>query len=350
MIAVSRRGLLLSGLWTAFLVALPKRAISQASDAIDLRYVNPELRPFAQKIMQIMAQTPAGTAANIPAMRLQMASYAAPPLAMPPWTLRTLPGSAGAPDVPVYVINAQAGTNAPAILHTHGGGFIAGRPQAQLAGLQSMAQTLGCVIVSVDYRLAPETRWQGSLHDNYTALRWLYTNAEALGADRRRIAVLGESAGGGHAALLAITARDRGEVPLCAQVLVYPMLDDRTCVRAPANPHIGALLWTPALNRLGWESFLGMAPGTHAVPIAAVPARHRDLRGLPPTFIGVGGIDLFVDEDVTYARRLIDAGVPTELVVVPGAFHGFDGIAAPTRLAQQFSAAKIAALRRAFSA
>jgi acetyl esterase/lipase len=212
-----------------------------------------------------------------------------------------------------------------------------------------MAVALNCVIVTVEYRLAPETTFKGSIEDNYTALKWVYRNAAQLGIDRNRIAVMGESAGGGHAALLAIAARERGEVPLVFQALVYPMLDDRTgTVTTPTAP-IGTLVWTSSQNRFGWQSFLGRTPGTANIPSAAVPARQASLKGLPPAFIGVGSIDLFVDEDVDYARRLIDSGVETELLVVPGAFHGFDGLAAETSIARQFTAAKLEALRQAFA-
>jgi acetyl esterase/lipase len=157
---------------------------------------------------------------------------------------------------------------------------------------------------------------------------------------------MGESAGGGHAAMLAIAARDRGEVPLVYQALIYPMLDDRTGSTRKPPPYIGAVFWTPEENRFGWTSLLGVPAGSARVPNGAVPARIRDLRGLPPAFIGVGSIDLFVDEDIDYARRLIDAGVPTELNVVPGAFHGFDNLGM-TSIAKQFKSALIAALASA---
>jgi acetyl esterase/lipase len=176
----------------------------------------------------------------------------------------------------------------------------------------------------------------------------LYHNSEEVGVDPKRIAVMGESAGGGHAALLALTARDRGAIPIIFQVLIYPMLDDRTGTSVHPKSPIGSLMWTGDKNHFGWRSFLGREPGTRDVPSRAVPARYDRLSGLPPAFIGVGSIDLFVDEDVEFARRLIDAGVATELRVVPGAFHGFDGIAAETSLAKDFTSAKLAALRRAF--
>ncbi len=134
---------------------------------------------------------------------------------------------------------------------------------------------------------------------------------------------MGDSVGGGHAALLAVRARDRQEVPLCLQVLIYPMLDDRTGSGVNAES-VGNILWSASLDRIGWRSFLGAEPGTADVPVAAVPARLSELSGLPPTFIGVGSIDLFSNEDIDYARRLIAAKVPTEFHIVPGAFHGFD--------------------------
>lgn len=182
----------------------------------------------------------------------------------------------------------------------------------------------GCVIVTVDYRLAPETSDAGSVEDNYAGLKWLHASTATLGVDRARIGVMGESAGGGHAALLAIAARDRGKVSLAFQCLTYPMLDDHTGSSVAAPPSVGRIIWTAQDNRLGWEFSLGMEPGTPNVPANAVPARVSDLGGLPPAFIGGGSIDLFVNEDIDFAQRLNNAGVSTELVVVPGAFHGFD--------------------------
>jgi acetyl esterase/lipase len=214
-----------------------------------------------------------------------------------------------------------------------------------LRSMQDLARRLECAIVSVDYRLAPETRFAGSLEDNYAALRWLHANAAELGVDPTRIGVLGESAGGCHATLLAITARDRGEIRLALQMLIYPMLDDRTGSTRSVPAHIGRILWTAESNRFCWAAFLGCEPGGRNVPAGAVPARVENLAGLPPTFVGVGALDLFVREDIDYARRLINAGVPTELVVMPGAFHGFDA-AESAQVTRQFDEIKMAALQR----
>jgi acetyl esterase/lipase len=137
--------------------------------------------------------------------------------------------------------------------------------------MQELAEELGVPIVSVDYRLAPETTWQGSLEDNYSALLWMAANARDIGIDPARIAVTGESAGGGHAALLTLAARDRGEASLCFQALVYPMIDDRAGTSRALPGHIGYFGWNGEANRFGWESFLGQAPGGDDVPAAAVP-------------------------------------------------------------------------------
>ncbi|MGO8793238.1 MAG: alpha/beta hydrolase fold domain-containing protein [Candidatus Sulfotelmatobacter sp.] len=190
--------------------------------------------------------------------------------------------------------------------------------------------TCNCLVVSVDYRLAPETHFPGSLEDNYAALRWLYTNADTLGIDRKRIAIGGESAGGGHAAALAIAARDRKEFPILFQLLIYPMLDDRTGSTRPVPPGIGEFVWNATSNRFGWTSLLGVPAGSPTVPAGAVPARVENVAGLPPAFISVGAIDLFAGEDIEYGRRLLEAGVPTELHVIPGAYHGYNLLAPQT--------------------
>ena len=240
---------------------------------------------------------------------------------------RFIPGPPGAPDVRVLVYTPPPGKNAaatrPAYLHIHGGGYVIGNPEINDGSNRTIAAELDCVVVSVDYRLAPETRFPGALEDCYAALTWLHAQAEALGVDRSRIAVGGESAGGGHAAALALLARRRGAVPICFQLLDSPMLDDHTGSSSDPHPYCGEFVWTAASNRFGWRSLLGMEPGTDAVPPDAAPARAADLTGLPPTFIIVGALDLFLEENLEYARRLVRAGVPTELHVIPGGFHGF---------------------------
>ena len=310
-------------------------------------WVAPELQPTLIAMQAMMASVPPLSDESLPQWR-SIVFDPRPPLPDIGAEFRQIPGPAGAPELTVLVINAGAGKSRPGILHTHGGGYVVGSARSGLVSLQELASTLDCVVVSVDYRLAPESPFSGSVEDNYAGLSWMHAHAAELGVDPSRIAVMGESAGGGHAALLALTARARGQIPIVLQVLIYPMLDDRTASSRPVPAHIGKLVWTEEANRYGWTAFLGQPAGGDTVPVAGVPARAENLAGLPPAFIGVGAIDLFVDEDINYARRLIDAGVATELLVVPGAFHAFDVIAPDTELSRQFTAAKIAALRRAF--
>jgi len=327
-------------------------AAAQASPDDPLSLVDPELRPAARAFLRSGGFPPLSdkTLSQIRQGGPIKGTTALfkPLLPEIPVSERRIPGPEGAPEITLYLINTRRGASRPAILHTHGGGYIAGTAKWVCRDLQELAAELDCAIVTVEYRLAPETRYSGSIEDNYTGLRWVFAHAAELGIDPKRIAVMGQSAGGGHAALLALTARDRGEVPVLFQALIYPMLDDRTGSTRVVPPHIGKLVWTAEANRFGWRSFLGTDPGGADVPAAAVPARATKLEGLPPAFIGVGSIDLFVDEDIEYARRLINAGVATELLIVPGAFHGFDVFARDTEVVKRFTAAKVNALRKAF--
>lgn len=209
------------------------------------------------------------------------------------------------------------------ILHFHGGGFVMGAAVNQEVQHRVLAEKLRCAIVSVDYRLAPETAYPGALDDGYAALAWIDQHAEELGIDRRRVGVMGESAGGGLAAAVALLARDRGEYPLAFQHLHYPMLDDRTGLAA-APGETRHFVWGAESNRFGWGALLGHEPGGADVSPYAAPARATDFAALPPTFLMTGELDLFLEEDMLYASRLLAAGVSTELHVYPGAFHVFD--------------------------
>ena len=353
MTELTRRELLLAGMTVPGLLALAPggsvlAALPQASSSADpLSFVHPELRAAARRAQPLGEALSGMSAETLPAMRGSAGALTPPPLEAPPFERRTVPGSGGEPDVEIYTINARPGASRPGILHAHGGGYVAGSASGSVRNLQEVAAALDCGIVTVEYRLAPETTYAGSIEDNYAGLLWLYRHADEMGVDPRRLAVMGESAGGGHAALLAIAARDRGEVPLAFQLLVYPMLDDRTGSTREVPAQMGRIVWSATANRFGWGAFLGQEPGGASVPSRAVPARVSSVEGLPPAFIGVGGIDLFALEDIEYARRLIEAGVPTQLLVVPGAFHG---LAADTEVAQRFNAAKLDALRDALAA
>ena len=212
----------------------------------------------------------------------------------------------------------------PCVLHIHGGGFVLGDAAHLEQVHRRIAARLNCCIASVNYRLAPETRHPGQVEDCYAALAWLVRESLSLGVDPSSIGVGGESAGGGLAAALALLVRDRGEFRLKFQHLIYPMLDDRTCVDPEPHAYAGEYIWTPGNNVFGWTSLLGAPPGGDDASIYAAPARAVNLAGLPPTFLAVGALDLFVDENMEYGRRLIRAGVPVELHVYPGSFHAFD--------------------------
>lgn len=264
----------------------------------------------------------------------------------------------GEPDVRVLVYTplTTIALPRPAVLHIHGGGYVLGTADINDMSNRATALDQDCVVVSVDYRLAPETRWPHSLHDCHAGLMWMHRQAEALHIDPARIAIAGESAGGGHAVALALFARDRARIdpgaPRPCFVLVdAPMLDDRTGAdpEAEPHPHCGHHVWTPTMNRYGWSSLLGVPAGSDKVPRAAVPARATDLSGLPPHCITVGALDLFLEEDLEWVRRLGRAGVPVEFHVVPGAFHGF-GAAASAPQTQQLVALRRTALARALSA
>ncbi|WP_421731235.1 alpha/beta hydrolase [Brevundimonas sp.] len=239
---------------------------------------------------------------------------------------RTVAGPAGAPDVDVVIYRPAGGASdpLPCIFHIHGGGYVLGSAAANEGLHRPLVARLGCVLITVEYRLAPETVAPGAVEDCYAALDWTFANAVDLGIDATRIGVMGESAGGGLAAALALLTRDRGEHRLAFQHLIYPMIDDRTCTHADPHPHTGEFIWTPHNNHFGWKSLLGVEPGSDRVSPYAAAARAEDLSGLPPTFISTGSLDLFLEEDLEYARRLLRAAVPVELHVYPGGIHGFE--------------------------
>lgn len=226
---------------------------------------------------------------------------------------------------------------APAVLWIHGGGYLIGSPAQDDALCRQLSDRLGAVVAAVDYRLAPEHPYPAPLEDCYAALTWL---AALPGVDPTRLVVAGASAGGGLAAALALLARDRDAPKLAAQVLVYPMLDDRTSYDGNEDKRTFRL-WGRRSNEFGWRSYLGDTD-----PNLAVPARRTDLAGLPPAWIGVGTHDLFHDEDLAYADALSAAGVPTEVLVVPGAFHGFDQLAPKTKVSRDWFDGQISWLTR----
>ena len=239
---------------------------------------------------------------------------------------RLIPGFEGDPEVPVRVYRPKAlaadpGTLAPGILQIHGGGFVVGSVEAEHAGAVLTAAETGAVLVSVDYRLAPEHPYPAGLHDCYAALCFLHAEAEALGVDPARIAVLGASAGGGLSAATALLARDRGGPPICFQMLHIPELDDR--LETPSmREFVDSPLWNRPLAVQSWQFYLGELSGEDDVPIYAAPARATDLRGLPPAYVSTAENDPLRDEGIAYALAMLQAGVSVELHQFPGTFHG----------------------------
>jgi triacylglycerol lipase len=239
-----------------------------------------------------------------------------------------IPGAGSDPEVRVIHYRLQdAPAPAPGLVWMHGGGYVMGSADDDDFLCRRLVIETGVVLASVDYRLAPETPAPGPVHDCYAALSWLHDNADQLGADANRLMVGGASAGGGLAASLAILARDRGELPVDFQALIYPMLDDRTASTRTPHPYAGEFIWTPSDNRFGWASLLGKEPGGADVSPYAAPARVESVDGLPATYLCVGALDLFMEEDLEFGGRLLRAGIPTELHVFPGGYHGYNMVA-----------------------
>lgn len=249
-------------------------------------------------------------------------------------------------DVSVHVFRpASARPGTPALLRIHGGGMVLGDAAQDSRFCRRVADELNIVVVSVEYRLAPEHPFPTPLKDCYTALQWI---AHQPDIDPANIAIGGQSAGGGLAAALALLAKERGKIRPVLQLLSYPMLDDRTTTRTDIDPR-RLRIWSPGSNRLGWRAYLDDATISANVPPLAAPARYEDLSGLPPAWIGVGTNDLFHDKDVTYARRLKQAGVACTLRVVPGAYQNFDSMEPKTAISRTFVTAQIRALDEALN-
>ncbi|MFE4058701.1 alpha/beta hydrolase [Streptomyces sp. NPDC059096] len=264
---------------------------------------------------------------------------------------RTVPGPPGEPDISLLICR-PAGTGPsdgspglPALYQIHGGGMVLGSSRTGLENPLDWALELNLVVVSVEYRLAPEHPHPAPVEDVYAGLVWTAEHAAELGIDPDRIVVAGGSAGGGLAAAVALLARDRKGPALAGQMLMCPMLDDRN--DTPSSFQMaGRGVWDRAANHIGWSSLLGESRGGPDVSPYAAPARATDLSGLPPAFIDVGSAETFRDEDVTYASRLWQAGGRAELHVWPGGFHGFESLAPQTALAQEARAAQLRWLTR----
>lgn len=256
-----------------------------------------------------------------------------------------IPSKHGGPDIFVYLFRPEAvRPDGGAILHIHGGGMVMGSVKLMQAGPAALAAAAGVPVASVEYRLAPEHPFPAPQEDCHSALIWLAAQADSLGFDPGRIVVAGESAGGGLAAALAIMARDLGGPAIAGQLLTYPMLDHRTGGDACPyrNPVTGEFIWTRASNRFGWRAL----QGDYAIDDARrgwfSPSLAEDLSDLPPAYIATGSLDLFFDENLDYARRLVAAGVAVDLHSYAGAIHAFNAIP-DAALSQRFNGGLLAA-------
>ncbi|MEU0671965.1 alpha/beta hydrolase [Streptomyces sp. NPDC006172] len=253
-------------------------------------------------------------------------------------------GPPGAPEVALLICRPTTVTGPrPVVYYIHGGGMVVG--SHRLGMPLDWAEELGLVVVSVEYRLAPENPHPAPVEDCYAGLLWTAEHAKEIGGDPDRIILAGGSAGGGLTAAVALLARDRKGPRAIGQVLMCPMLDDRNDTPS-AHQMAGLGVWDRTSNETGWGALLGEARGTADVSPYAAPARADDLSGLPPAFIDVGSAETFRDEDVAYASRIWQAGGSAELHVWPGGFHGFDAMVPQAALSQAARAIRLRWLRR----
>jgi acetyl esterase/lipase len=258
---------------------------------------------------------------------------------------RTVPGPSGDPDITVRIYRpVDASGPLPGIYYIHGGGMILGSVEGEDPTATMICDQVGAVVVSVEYRLAPEHPHPAPVEDCYAGLVWTAKNAAELGIDPRRLAIYGGSAGGGLTIGTALLARDRGGPALSFMMPIYPMIDDRN--ETPSSHEIADIgIWDRAGNIEAWAWYLG---GKQADQYAA-PTRAEDLSGLPPAFIDVGTVDLFRDEDIAFAQRLMQAGVPAELHVNPGSYHASETFAPEAALSRRIWAARVDRLKRALA-
>lgn len=282
---------------------------------------DPEFAPFLAQVPDLSIENVSVARAALDDMAAQINSNL--DLGRVEIVEHTIAGPTNAPlRVRVYTPKQRA-VSVPGLLCIHAGGFVIGSLETEHASLIALCEALGAVIASVDYRLAPEHPYPAGIEDCYTALRWFHSSAESLGVDVERIGVYGLSAGGGLSAALTLLTRDRGGPKLCFQYLGVPELDDRMQTTSMRN-FVDTPLWSRVHAELSWKYYLGdqFKSGAADVPAYAAPARATNLSDLPPAYIVAAEFDPLRDENILYALRLLEAGVPTELHVFPGTFHG----------------------------
>jgi acetyl esterase/lipase len=310
--------------------------------------IDPESR---QPLDQLLAVMPGGFNAipDIVARRdvaaQMLAAIEVPPNQNVTHEDRAVPGPAGAPDISVRVYRpVNASGTLPGVYYIHGGGMVLGDVEGESAVAEQVCEQVGAVVVSVEYRLAPEDPHPAQAEDCYAGLVWMARNAAELGFDPDRLAVYGGSAGGGLTIAMVLLARDRGFPAIRFQMPIYPMIDHTN--ETPSSQEITDIgIWDRAANIEAWDWYLGGGKPDHY----AAPALAEDLSGLPPAFIDVGTCDMFRDEDIAFAMRLMQAGVPTELHVNPGAYHASEVLAPQAALSRRIWERRFDALRRALA-
>lgn len=302
---------------------------------LDYARLDPEL---AAALEQMPLSFSGITPENIGVIREAMAAMRPPPVETDVSVDRQLVPTAEG-DVPVFIYRRNPANVQPGLLWIHGGGYIVGSAEDDRARI--IAENLDCTVVSVDYRMAPEHPFPAGPEDCYATLLWIAEHAGELNIDASRLAIGGASAGSGMAAGVALMNRDRSGPELALQLLLYPMIDNLH--DTPSGQYVNHPVWDQVTSFSAWEMYLGGTPGVDASPYAAA-SRAKDLSGLPPTYICVGTEDLFRDEDIEYARRLIEAGVPCELAVFPGMYHGGDMFVPQARISRRLNANFLSAL------
>ena len=301
-----------------------------------LHLVAPELRPILKLFSGFDVSDT--TLENLRAMPV------AQPLKSPLFTEHFIPREKGDDPLRVLVVTPKrVKTKRAGLLYMHGGGFVMGSPETILKNVQQLAADTGRIIILPQYRLAPEFPFPAALNDNLLALKWMHKNAGKLHLNRDDIAIGGDSAGGGHAAVLAAAVRGMDDIPVSRLLMIYPMLDDRTGGQGYSENITGEFIWTAENNRFGWASYLG---GAADLTNGCVPARLGSLEGFPPTFIATGDLDLFMEENIRLIERLQAAGITADIYMAEGAYHGFNVMVPDAQVSKAFHAACVAALNK----
>jgi len=308
---------------------------------MDINRVHPELRKAIASFPKLPMTSSFGRSVTRLLLPLLLPRTKAPEGVSIAW-LKTSSGQR------LRVFTPASNKTRAAMLYIHGGGMIIGAPQMDDALLSRISKDLDIVIVSPQYRLAPENPYPAAIDDCNEAWHWMLSNAAKYNIDVKRIAIGGESAGGGLAAGSVLRIHDEGVPQPIAQWLFCPMLDDRTALDRSLDDD-DHFVWNNKLNLAGWSSYLGSQLGADEVSAYAVPSRRKDLRGLPKAWMGVGDVELFYEEDRKYAERLKAAGVPCELDVVSGGPHSFQGVAPAAQISKDYLARAIGWLAKALA-